>query len=680
MMKRRPSLPPLEATAFTEIVRRRYNRRDLFSGALGGAAALSLPNLFGCAQARVGRADRPVFESIAASGEDRVRLAAGYTYDLLLRWGDPIFPGARALEPRAVTQGALLQPGAAADQERQFGYNCDAVQYFALPGSRDRGMLAVNNEFTTDELMYPGARNPNRKGVRRSEYVAQHPQVVAYSLAAHGVSIVEIARAGGKWRAEASSSRNRRITGTTLIELSGPAAGSDLLKTAADSSGRVAAGTFGNCAGGRTPWATYLTAEENVYDYFGDRDKMLKSPDIDERVKLTHRRFRTHAASSLYGWEAADGRFSLLKSPTEALRFGWIVEIDPLNPTARPRKRTALGRFAHECATTTLTRDGRVAVYMGDDERFEYLYKFVSRDRFDPLRPERARDLLGHGTLYTARLDSNGKGQWLPLVHEAGGPFDDPSWFRDQGEVLINTRAAADRLGATPMDRPEDIEIHPLTGRVYIACTKNADRVPGSKRDAFMGREIDIGVNAANPRPDNRWGHIVELIDHDDDAGSRTFDWNIFLLGGDPARGRLVARYEDLAAAPLTGEDVYYAGQAAPAPLASIGSPDNLAFDRSGNLWIVTDGDQPEGGNNGCFMCPTEGPHRGELRRFMTAPAGAEICGCSFSPEGDTLFLSIQHPGEGGTLTNPVSHWPDGPGCVARPSVIAVRREDGGPI
>jgi uncharacterized protein len=638
-------------TSFTEIVRRRFNRRELFTTAFTGAAALSLPALFGSAPARSSTSTRPAFAPIEPSGADTVRLAAGYTYDLLLRWGDPLFPGAAALDPRAVVKGSLLNPRAAAEQARQFGYNCDAVHYFALPGARNRGVLAVNHEYTSDELMFPRPKNADtQRALRRRQFIAQNPQVVAYNLAAHGVSIVEIARAdGGPWRADIASGKNRRITGTTPIELSGPAAGADLLKTAADPTGRIALGTMGNCAGGRTPWGTYLTAEENVYDYFGDREEMLASRDIDARVKLAHRRYRAHPVSSLYGWEAVDPRFSLAKTPTEVLRYGWIVEIDPMNPRARPKKRTALGRFCHEGATTAVTRDGRVAVYMGDDEHFEYLYKFVSRDKFDARHPERARDLLDHGTLYVARLESDGTGRWLPLVHEAKGPLDDPAVFRNQADVLIMPRAAADRLGATTMDRPEDIEVNPLNGRVYVACTKNPARADAPRRESFMGREVDLGTNAANPRPDNRFGHIVELIEAENDAGSLNFEWNLFLLAGDPAT-------------------------------AALGCPDNLAFDPQGNLWIVTDGDQPVGGNNGCFMCPTEGTDRGKPRRFMTGPVGAEVCGCSFTPEAETLFLSIQHPGEGGTLNEPVSHWPDGPGCAVRPSLIAVRREDGGPI
>jgi uncharacterized protein len=670
-MNRRIRLPRIDSTPFTEIVRSRFSRREM----LAGATALSATALLGCGGSHGTRAgNRLRFSSIASSGEDTVRLADGYAHDVLLRWGDPIYPGAPQLSSREVLRGALLAPSAAADQARQFGYNCDAVHFFALAGARDRGMLAVNHEYTNDELMYPGLAGSVASGFdRRVDFIAEHPQVVAYNLAAQGVSVVEIVRQRGKWRAVSTSSRNRRITGTTPIEISGPAARADLLRTAADASGRLVLGTLGNCAGGRTPWGTYLTAEENVYDYFGNAEAMFQSQAVDPRVKLAHRRFRFHSRGSLYGWEGADPRFDLARHANEVFRYGWIVEIDPFNPQARPKKRTALGRFCHEAATTALTRDQRAAVYMGDDERFEYLYKFVSRDRFDPRNPASGRDLLDHGTLYAARLDANGKGEWLPLVHETGGPLDDAVLFRNQADVVINARAAADRRGATPMDRPEDIEVHPQTGRVYIACTKNQDRRAAPEKREFLGREIDLGVNAANPRPDNKWGHIVEIIEHGDDAGSLSFDWNIFLLAGDPARGRVLARYEELTNGNLSADDVYMTGQA-------IGSPDNLAFDPSGNLWIVTDGDQPQGGNNGCFACATEGAARSELKRFMTGPVGAEICGCSFTPDGETLFLAIQHPGEGGSLEHPISLWPDGPGCAVRPSLIAVRREDGEPI
>jgi secreted PhoX family phosphatase len=317
---------------------------------------------------------------------------------------------------------------------------------------------------------------------------------------------------------------------------------------------------------------------------------------------------------------------------------------------------------------------------MGDDARFEYVYKFVTRDRFDPKDRAANRDLLDHGTLHVARFDADGRGEWLPLVHDERGPLNSAAGFASQAEVVIRCREAADVLGATPMDRPEDVEPSPVTGRVYMALTKNDSRAP--ERREFMGRNIDLGPNAANPRPKNDFGHIVELIEDGDDAASSRFAWNVFLLAGDPRNGaaRFLTRAEDLAAGQLAREDVYYAGYADRGAVSPIACPDNLGFDPSGRLWVVTDADTALIGNNGCFVVPTTGPDRGRLTQVLSAPVGAEVCGCEFTPDGKTLFLSIQHPGEGGTVDAPASHWPDGGGLPARSAVIAVSREDGAPL
>ncbi|NBU26501.1 MAG: DUF839 domain-containing protein, partial [Gammaproteobacteria bacterium] len=363
-----------------------------------------------------------------------------------------------------------------------------------------------------------------------------------------------------------------------------------------------------------------------------------------------------------------------------ALRHGWIVEIDPQDPASPPRKRTALGRFSHEGANTILARDGRVAVYMGDDEKFEYVYKFVSRDRFDPKRRAANRDLLDHGTLFVARFDADGRGEWLPLVHDEKGPLNSGAGFRSQAEVVIKCRAAADLLGATPMDRPEDVEPNPVTGRVYMALTKNADRQ--AKKGMFNGREIDFGPDRANPRPANDFGQVVELIEDGDDAAATRFRWDVFLLAGDPRNpaARFLTRAEDIIPGQLAREDVYYAGYADRSRVSPIASPDNVGFDPSGRLWIVSDADTRLIGNNGCFVVPTVGPERGMLRQVMSAPVGAEVCGCEFTPDGRTLFLSIQHPGEGGSVDRPVSRWPGGGDSLPRSSIIAVSREDGTPL
>ena len=259
------------------------------------------------------------------------------------------------------------------------------------------------------------------------------------------------------------------------------------MRTNADPTGTRVLGTFANCSAGKTPWGTYLTSEENVDDYFAGGPKPFEWSK-DAALVDAYRRFPLRE-NSFYGWEVQDSRFDARAEPREALRFGWMVEIDPHDPQSVPRKRTSLGRFQHEGANTIVGKTGHVAAYMGDDEKFEYIYKFVTRDRFDAKNPAANRDLLDHGTLYCARFDADGKGEWLPLVHDENGPLNSRAGFASQGDVVIKVRAAADLLGATPMDRPEDVEPSPVTGRIYIPCTKTEER--GDSEDGCVVRPQD---------------------------------------------------------------------------------------------------------------------------------------------------------------------------------------------
>ena len=666
--------------SFGEIVARRFNRREVLQGLAAAAPALAIAPL----RAREGVAvapESPAFTSIRGSKDDRVILPAGYHYDVVIRWGDSLMRGVADLDPYSVVQGALLEEGAAQAQAGQFGYNCDAVNLFPVGSDGSRGLLCVNNEYTNDELLFPGRRFEDR---RRPEafraYLLRYPQTVSYTQAAHGISVVEIQRIDGHWRALRTSALNRRVTGTSPIEIKGPARGATLMRTSYDREGVLVRGTLANCAGGRTPWGTYLSAEENIEDYFGNYAGLRARDDISPQVLEAHRRFWLWERSSFHGWEVVDSRFDVAREPTEALRFGWVVELDPYDPRRRPCKRTALGRFAHEGASPIIAADERVAVYMGDDEKFEYVYKFVTRDRYAADDPERNRDLLDHGTLYAARFDADGSGQWLPLVWSEQGPLSPATGYASQADVLIRTRAAADQLGATPMDRPEDVEPDPGTGRIYIACTKNESREPDRGAREYNGRSVEHGPNAPNPRGPNLRGHVIELIEEHGDHTGRRFRWELFLLAGNPQGGRLFTRYADALAHATRVDDAYYAGQSDAARLSGFGCPDNLGFDAAGHLWIATDGEQPDGMNNGVLACPTRGPDRGVVRRFMSAPVGAEVCGCEVTPDGATLFLSIQHPGEGGHITDLCSHWPDGGEAAPRPSVVAIRRRDGGPV
>jgi secreted PhoX family phosphatase len=666
----------VDAKSFAELLSQRFTRRAL----LETGVALTPLAIAGCgsfpAAAPASGASTLSFAPIVGGNADAIELPPGYAHDVILRWGDSLFSDTPDLDTAALPTGTLLEASAAGRQQRQFGTNCDAIHFFALDRDGQRGILCINNEATEDNLMFP--EHPGVGGAVRGAgraYVEKNPQLVAVAKAAQGVSVVEVVRERGRWKFVKDSRFNRRITAETPIDIGGPARGASLLRTANDLQGVRALGTFGNCAGGRTPWGTYLTTEENIQDYFGNFAALLARRDVDPFIIDSHRRFRMWQRHSLYNWDAVDPRFDLATTPNEPFRFGWIVEIDPRDPGRAPVKRTALGRFAHEGAGVTVAHNGRVAAYMGDDDKFEYVYKFVSDGRFDAGNPAANRDLLDRGTLYAARFDANGGGQWLPLVYDPKGPLNEAGGFRNQADVLIKARAAATVLGATPMDRPEDVDVNPTSGRIYIACTRNELRTAAENPITYAGRSVNAGPNAANPRGANQHGHIVELREANDDHTGREFSWEVFLLAGDPAAGHLIT---DLAQ--VRSESVYFAGYGEARDLSPIGSPDNLGFDRSGNLWIVTDGPQPRRTNDGCWACPTSGPQRGRLQRFLCGPVGAEICGLEFTPDGETLFLSIQHPGEGGSVAKPVSHWPDGPGTQPRSSVIAIRREDGGAV
>jgi secreted PhoX family phosphatase len=663
-----------DATSFAQLLAQRVSRRRvLVAGAsLAPLAVASGGLLQACTTLRP--ANRLSFKPIQGSQADAVLLPPGYKHDVVVRWGESLWSSTPDLDAARLADGVLLEPGAAERQQRQFGTNCDAIHFFPLDARGERGILCVNNEFTYDELMFP--QHPGMIGTLRGqarEYLGKHPQVVAVAKAAQGVSVVEVARVGGRWQMVKDSRFNRRITAETPTDIGGPARGAALMRTPADPDGVRALGTFANCAGGETPWATYLTAEENIQDYFGNLDALAARS--EPHIVESHRRWRMWKTHSLYGWENVDARFDLPRTPTEPFRFGWIVEIDPRAPARAPIKRTALGRFAHEGASPVVAHDGRVAVYMGDDDKFECIYKFVSDGRFDAKRPAANRDLLDRGTLYAARFDANGRGQWLPLVFDAKGPLNAAAGFRDQAEVLIKARAAASILGATPMDRPEDVAVNPVSGRIYFSCTRNELRTAASASRTYAGREVDTGPDSANPRAANGFGHIIEISEAGGDHTGREFAWEVFLLCGDPAGGRLIT---DLTQ--VRQDSAYYAGYANADELSPIGSPDNLGFDRDGNLWIVSDGTQPRGANDGCWVCPTAGPQRGRLQQFMSGPVGAEICGCQFTPDCETFFLSIQHPGEGGSVGEPRSCWPDGPGTQPRSSVIAITKEGGGTV
>jgi len=650
------------AATLARLIGERLTRRETLTGLLasGAGAALAGGPWGRDAQAAPPRAgESPRASNIAplsgrgastltfrsarhAIGDDHA-LAPGHAGQILIRWGDPVLPGAPAFDPARQS---------AADQARQFGYNNDFMAFMPLPkGSTasDHGLLCVSHEYTMAELMWPGMTAQNR-----SEKVTRAQADV--EIAAHGHTILEMRKAGAQWTIVNSSRYTRRITGETEMRLAGAAAGHARLKTKADPTGTRVLGTLNNCAGGVTPWGTVLIAEENVNTYFGGEPAMTDEAANHKRMGLS--------ARARYAWWRHHDRFNVEKEPNEANRFGWIVEIDPYDLQAMPVKRTALGRFKHEGATCALLRDGRVVVYSGDDQANEYLYRFVSAGRFDPARPESARDLLDEGTLSVAKFLADGTMEWRPLVF-GRGPLGLANGFHSQADVLIETRRAADLVGATPMDRPEDVEPSPRSGRVYVALTNNPARKAGE-------------TDAANPRGPNPFGHIVELLPPGTESEGPTatearhdadrFRWNILLLAGDPRNPAHGAQYH-----PRQVEEGVW-----------LAAPDNVAFDNRGRLWISTDQGSAQARNkipDGMYACDLEGPSRGLVKFFYGCPRGAEMCGPAFTPDNRTLFVAVQHPGEGSTFDQPSTRWPDfKAGVPTRPAVVAIVRKDGGPI
>ncbi|AZD95375.1 MULTISPECIES: PhoX family protein [Pseudomonas] len=611
------------------------SRRGFISaGALCGAAMFLGGNLLSrsvlAASVSAGSSKLLGFEGIAAATSDTITLPPGYKSSVLISWGQPLQKNGPAFDPSG--------NGTAAAQEVQFGDNNDGMSLFAFPDDKNRALMAINNEYTNYRYLYPHGGMP------------QSAEDVRKALASEGVSVIEVQRRSGQWQFVQGSRYNRRIHGNAPIRLSGPAAGHALMKTSADKSGRKVLGTFQNCANGKTPWGTYLTCEENFTDCFG-------SSNAQQTFDAAQKRYGASASSRDINWHQFDPRFDLAKNPNELNRHGWVVEIDPFDPQSKPIKRTALGRFKHENAALAETRDGRAVVYMGDDERGEFIYKFVSRDRINHRNPKANRDLLDHGTLYVAIFDNGdgnpdhpkGKGRWVELSHGKNG-IDASSGFADQAEVLIHARLAASVVKATRMDRPEWIVVSPKDGQVYCTLTNNSKR-----------GEDGQPVGGPNPREKNVYGQILRWQTGRGDHGSMDFTWDLFVVAGNPA---VHAGQPKGGSSNITPQNMF-------------NSPDGLGFDKAGRLWILTDGDSSNAGDfagmgNNQMLCAD--PDTGEIRRFMVGPVGCEVTGITFSPDQRSLFVGIQHPGENGGSTFP-EHLPNG---KPRSSVMVITREDGG--
>ncbi len=604
---------------FRDILDRRITRRMavkmLGMGAAGITALATYPAL-----AAKGRTKPSILVSQTALQSEAFNLnfiavSKGYTQDLvvaegyhaspLIRWGDRILPLQQGLSPSQI-------------QARSFGYNNDFIAYLPLNGSQ-HGILHVNHEYTNAHLMFPNTQEKTASQTLNQEQSQVEQQ-------AHGFSVLEVKKtAPNQWKIVPDSMYARRVTATTAIAISGPAAGNPRMQTAADPSGKMVLGTLGNCSGGVTPWGTVLVSEENIDGYFSGTVEGLEFDN--------HKRY-TIAQKPYYGWHRFDARFDIAQNPNEPNRFGWVVEYDPRNPKSQPVKRTALGRFKHETATCTIAPDGRVVVYSGDDDYFEYIYRFVSNEK---LSSANRKNLLDDGILYVAQFKEDGRLKWLPLVFGQGA-LTPQNGFQSQADVLIETRRAADISGATQMDRPEGIAIQPFTNHVFVSLTKNPKREK---------------TNAANPRVKNDSGHIVKMIPPGGNHAANEFAWDIHILAGDPDK-----------------QETNYNGRVS--KNGWFGNPDNLAFHPSGSLWIATDG-MPElvGSGDGLYATSTLSPPK----CFLRAPKGAEVTGPCFTPDGQTLFVSIQHPGEdeGSTYDNPSTRWPDFmPNRPPRPTVVAI--------
>ena len=610
--------PRPEFAQFDDVVERAISRRGVLKGLAGVGAAGFVTSIGAGGVNPVRAADRFGFEAVPANSLDTITLPKGYKWQIVSKWGDELFSNSTEFDDAT--------RGTAASQALAVGDNNDGMDLFEKDG---RYVFVMNNEYVNLDIMFGN----------RAEKTPETDDDILKGMLAHGVTVMEIQKRDGEWRIVKDSPVNRRITPKTEMEISGPARGHDLMKTSADPEGVQTLGTWNNCGNGKTPWGTYLACEENFNGYFSASDEAYVQTTEQKRYGVSKKDWG-------YAWAKIDPRFDLSKEPTEANRAGYVVEIDPFDPSSKPKKRTALGRFKHENAEVVIAANGQVVVYMGDDERGEFIYKFVSEERFSVGGDN--TNILDKGTLYAARFDDDQTGVWLALTPETTG-------MASLAEICIHTRQAASAVSATTMDRPEWVASNPNKVEVYCALTNNKNR--GIKPN--KGGD-DTPVGGPNPRPANKYGQIVRWIPQNGDHLSEKFEWDLFVLAGNPGL------YSDAKAG---SKNVSMANM--------FNSPDGISFDSNGFLWIQTDGKYSnegefEGmGNNQMLAGDTE---TGEIRRFLVGPKECEVTGATWSSDKRTMFVGIQHPGEKGGE----SHWPDGGDSLPKSAVIAIEREDGG--
>jgi secreted PhoX family phosphatase len=707
---------------FNSVLAARVSRRAVLKGGLG----IAVTSMFGAGLAACGLKELPAgpdaltFSAVAKSVADAVSVPAGYTATVLYALGDPVDNSV----------GAYANDGTdtAASFEHRAGDHHDGIDYFGLDagGTRRmdsgsaRGLLAMNHENITRIFLHTAAQ------VGAFNITARPAAEIDKEVAAHGVAIVEVQRSGASYSVNRSSAFNRRITAATPMEISGPARGSGLMVTKFSPAGTATRGTLNNCAHGCTPWGTYLTCEENWAGYFKRPAADNSNRSAKEVTALN--RYGVGSSNGSYGWansttpgDLYDRWNAVVSGATAADDYrnvansmGWAVEIDPYDALAAPRKRTALARFNHEGAWAAKAVPGKpIVFYMGDDARNEYIYKFVSSARWNPLDVDNGlaagNKYLDSGTLYAARFNADGTGQWLKLeIGEAAIAGYATYAFADQADVLVHARLAADAVGATKMDRPEWGAVNPLNGEVYMTLTNNSQRAISTTQpplDPANPRYYADGSNRGNVN-----GHIIRWREAGGDASATMFTWDVYLFGAQ-------------ASVDGGGDNTHYQANVNVSGLTDdndFSSPDGLWFSKRspGLLWIETDdgaytdttncmllaalpGEVGDGGtkdvlnlavpqNGGANQTVTtrvgEAPG-GKLRRFLVGPKGSEITGITETPDGRAIFVNIQHPGEDtaagdiGTPSNYQSHWPANDGTSRpRSATIVITRNNGGVI
>ncbi len=650
-------------TPFHQVLAARMQRRTVMKGSVGAALASVMGlGLAGCGSdddddngTSTGGSSTNTdlgFSAVAVSTANEVVVPEGYSSITFLPWGTPITGSYPEYKADGTNTGA--------DQEQQVGMHHDGLHFFPIDqkaggNSSTEGLLVMNHEYINQSALHAnGPTNAgDNGGVRPADEVRKE-------IAAHGVSVVHIKRdTNGTWDVVFGSPFNRRITGSTEMDIRGPVRGYSKLVTTYSPNATETRGTLNNCAMGPTPWGTYLAAEENWHGYFANSDATQPREQTRHGV----------GSSSRYDWELADGaadqyvRFNVSTTGAaatddyrnEANTYGFMVEIDPFTPESKPQKRTALGRFGHEGVIFAPAKEGEpVVCYSGDDSRFEYIYKFVSSQPY--YAATAGGYLLDEGTLYVARFNGDGSGDWLALdlddadfaskVAAAEGnmvgdiQFDG---FENQADVLLNTRLAADIAGATTMDRPEWGAVDPNSGEVYFTLTNNSNR----------GQPGFDDVNAANPNSPNATGHIIRWTEEGNDHTATSFDWDIFVFAGEQGTETVV---DGEAVVSLSDDNIF-------------NSPDGLWFDDNGRLWIQTDGSDADPYFNNMMLAAN--PETREIKRFFVGPQGCEVTGVISTPDVKTMFVNIQHPD---------GNWPNAAESRPRDATVIVTKDDGGVI